>query len=97
MLQMILDTLSAFTPQVTPQVAPQVGELLAAMRGEMSREVLQSVLGLRDRKSFRERYLRPALDADLIEMTLPAKPSSRLQQYRLTEKGRRFLADQAIK
>lgn len=95
MLQMILDTLSVFTPQVAPQVTPQVGELLAAMRAEMSREVLQAALGLRDRKSFRERYLRPALDAGLIEMTLPAKPSSRLQQYRLTEKGRRFLADQA--
>jgi DNA-binding PadR family transcriptional regulator len=28
-------------------------------------------------------------------MTIPAKPSSRLQKYRLTEKGRRVLADQA--
>ena len=65
------------------------------MRAEMSREVLQSALGLRDRKSFRERYLRPALDGGLIEMTLPDKPSSRLQKYRLSEKGRQFLADQA--
>lgn len=86
---MILETISSVTPQVTPQV----GELLAALRTEMSREALQSALGLRDRKSFREKYLRPALDAGLIEMTLPAKPSSRLQKYRLSEKGLRFVAD----
>lgn len=82
---MILETISSVTPQV--------GELLAALRTEMSREALQSALGLRDRKSFREKYLRPALDAGLIEMTLPAKPSSRLQKYRLSEKGLRFVAD----
>jgi hypothetical protein len=61
----------------------------------MSREAMQSALGLKDRKSFRERYLGPALAEGLVEMTIPAKPSSRLQKYRLTEKGRRVLADQA--
>ena len=45
-----------------------------------------------DRKSFRERYLKPALDEGLIEMTIPEKPNSRLQKYRLTDKGRRWLA-----
>ncbi|WP_349304640.1 Fic family protein [Halomonas sp. ATBC28] len=29
----------------------------------------------------------------LIKMTLPEKPNSRLQQYRLTLKGQRFLQD----
>ena len=77
-----------------PIFTPQVGELLAAIRAEMSREALQAVLGLKDRKSFRERYLGPALAEGLVEMTLPGKPSSRLQKYRLTEKGRQFLADQ---
>ncbi len=63
----------------------------------MSREALQSALGLKDRKSFRERYLGPALEDGLIEMTRPAKPRSRLQKYRLTEKGRQLLAGQAKK
>jgi len=49
----------------------------------MSRDELQSVLSLNDRKSFRERYLKPALEAGLIEMTLPDKPKSPLQCYRL--------------
>ncbi len=54
----------------------------------MSRDALQAALGLRDRKSFRERYLRPALAGGLIEMTSPDKPNRRLQRYRLTERGR---------
>ncbi len=88
MLQMILDTITASAPQVTPHVTPQVSELLATISGEMSREALQAALGLLDRKSFRERYLKPALVAGLIEMTIPDKPNSRLQKYRLTDKGR---------
>lgn len=92
MLRMILDTVTTTAPQVSPQVSPQVGELLAAIRGEMGREALQSALGLSDRKSFRERYLKPALTDGLIEMTIPDKPNSRLQKYRLTDKGRQWLA-----
>ena len=82
-----------FVPQVSPQVTPQVGELLATIHGEMSREMLQAALGLADRKSFRERYLQPALADGLIEMTIPDKPNSRLQQYRLTEKGQLHLVN----
>ncbi len=87
MSQMILDAIQV-TPQVTLQVTPQVEELLAVLQGEMTREQLQGLLGLSDRKSFRERYLHPALQAGLIEMTLPDKPNSRLQKYRLIDRGR---------
>jgi len=82
MLVRILDTISQFTPQDGPQVTPQVKLMLDRMKGEMSREELQQMLGLQDRKSFRERYLKPALEAGLIEMTLPDKPNSKLQKYR---------------
>jgi len=92
MLRMILDAVTTSAPQVTPQVTPQVGELLAVIAGEMGRETLQAVLSLSDRKSFRERYLKPALANGLIEMTIPDKPNSRLQKYRLTDKGRQWLA-----
>ncbi|ORJ61634.1 Fic family protein [Geothermobacter hydrogeniphilus] len=91
MLRMILAAVSVSVPQDAPQVSPQVSKLLTVIRGEMSREALQSVLGLSDRKSFRRRYLLPALADGLIEMTLPDKPNSRLQQYRLTDKGRQWL------
>ncbi len=49
-----------------------------------------ATLGLSDRKSFSERYLRPALAQGLLEMTVPDKPRSRMQQYRLTEAGIRL-------
>ena len=50
----------------------------------MSRAELMDALGLRDRRHFARAYLQPCLDAGLIEMTLPDKPRSRTQQYRLT-------------
>ncbi|ACL03774.1 filamentation induced by cAMP protein Fic [Desulfatibacillum aliphaticivorans] len=87
MLKMIQKAVASAVPQVTPQVTPQVGRLLRIMQGAMTREELQQALGLSDRKSFRERYLKPALEAGLIKMTIPDKPSSRLQKYRLTNKG----------
>jgi len=82
MLERILDTVSQATPQEAPQVTPQVKLLLDGMKGVMSRDELQSMLGLQDRKSFRERYLKPALEAGMIEMTHPDKPNSKLQKYR---------------
>jgi len=91
MLKMILNGLSSDTPQVAPPVTPQVKRLLEVIQGEMTRAALQSALGLQDRKSFRERYLNPALAAELIEMTIPDKPNSRLQKYRQTNKGRCWL------
>jgi Fic family protein len=93
MLRMILDAVTTAAPQVAPQVSPQVSQLLAMMQGEMTRETLQSILGLQDRKSFRERYLKPALAEGLIEMTIPEKPNSRLQKYRLTGKGQKWLQE----
>jgi len=94
MLRMILDALSSAAPQVEPQVTPQVRRLLEAMRGEMGRDQLQDALDLRDRKSFRQRYLKPALAEKLIEMTIPGKPNSRLQKYRLTDKGQLWMKEQ---
>jgi hypothetical protein len=44
---------------------------------------------LKDDEHFRKAYLLPAIEAHLIEMTIPDKPRSRSQsKYRLTENGR---------
>ena len=97
--------LEAVTPEVTPEVTPQVPRkypastpqvvavLRAAESGELSREQLQSATGIRDREHFRKTYLLPALEDGLIEMTIPDKPTSGLQKYRLTAAGRAMLAD----
>ena len=58
----------------------------------MSRQDLQARIGLKHDEHFRLTYLQPTLAAGLIERTLPDKPNSRLQKYRLTPKGRAWLA-----
>jgi len=89
------------TPQATPQVTPQVGprtpevtpegtpevRLLEIMEGEMSRQALQSATGLKDAEHFRKAYLLPALESGLVEMTIPEKPQSSKQRYRITSLG----------
>jgi ATP-dependent DNA helicase RecG len=76
------------TDQDTDQVTDQVAGLLWIMDGEMSRRSIQKALNLAHLPHFREAYLSPALAAGLVEMTLPDRPNSRLQKYRLTKKGR---------
>ena len=82
----VLDAPGANDPD---DITPHVRRLLEVLSGEMSGQELQEALGLRDRKSFRERYVTPALQAGLIEMTVPDKPNSRLQKYRPTDRGNR--------
>jgi len=76
------------TGEVAGQVSDELRRILAILRKEMSRQEIQAALALRGRENFEARYLKPALEADLVERTIPAKPNSRLQKYRLTEKGR---------
>ena len=83
--------ISEITSQVTGQVTGQVMKLLSIMNGDMSRSEMQKMLGLKHRDSFVESYLQPALESELVSMTLPDKPNSRLQKYRLTDKGRALL------
>jgi len=88
MLQAILDTLKQLpTPEVMPEVTPEVKKLLLAVSGAMTRQEIQKKLKLKDEKNFRENYQQPAVTLGLIEMTVPDKPNSRLQKYRLTGKG----------
>ncbi|MFZ0242252.1 MAG: hypothetical protein WAL90_11460 [Desulfobacterales bacterium] len=91
MLRMIMDAVSTSTPEVTPDVTPEV-RLLSAFTGEMTRQQLKAALGLKDDEHFRKAYLLPALKAGLIEMTIPDKPRSSRQKYRLTGKGQDRLA-----
>jgi hypothetical protein len=78
------------TAQDTAQDTAQVRELIMNIEGEMNREEIQKKLKLTHRENFRKFYLKPAIDAGLIEMTIPGKPKSRHQKYRLTDKGKRI-------
>ena len=75
------------TIQDTIQVNMQVKNLIDVLENEMDRQELQKRLSLINRDNFRKNYLKPALEQGFIEMTIPGKPNSRLQKYRLTHKG----------
>jgi ATP-dependent DNA helicase RecG len=76
--------------EVTGEVA---GMLKVLFEKPLTRTEIQAALGLKGQANFRVRYLEPGLKTHLVEMTIPEKPNSRLQKYRLTEKGRALLAD----
>lgn len=81
------------TPPVAPPVTPPVLALLKllAEAGDLANAEIRERMQLKDRTHVRERYIEPALTQGLIEYTLPDKPSSRLQKYRLTVTGRALL------
>ena len=84
------------TDQVTHQVNDQVNDqgkkLLRALKtGEKSGKELIKELKLKHKPTFRMNYLKPAIEADLIELTIPEKPKSRFQKYRSTKKGHEIL------
>lgn len=85
-LQMILDAIvaSSTNDQDTVQVSDQVKRLIENMeQREYSLSELISLLGLSHRASFQKNSLNPALEAGLIQRTLPDKPKSPKQKYKL--------------
>jgi ATP-dependent DNA helicase RecG len=52
---------------------------------------LMVVVGRTNKTKFRDQLLNPLLNIGYIEMTIPDKPRSSKQKYRLTEKGRNLL------
>lgn len=71
-------------------VTEQVKELIRVFDQEMDREEIQTKLDLSHRENFRSNYLKPALEQGFVEMTIPDKPNSRLQEYRLTILGKQL-------
>lgn len=86
MLQTILEAVREAGTAI-PEVTPEVVMLIKSLKGELSRMELMRKLRLKDEKNFRVTYLKPALEAGFVERTIPDKPTSRLQKYRLTDTG----------
>jgi ATP-dependent DNA helicase RecG len=83
------------------QSTPEDGTTLALSRHQV--EILRkcqqnkalldliAITGRSDRTKFRHQVLNPLIDMGLVEMTIPDKPRSSKQKYRLTTKGRQIL------
>jgi ATP-dependent DNA helicase RecG len=63
-------------------------ELLGYLIEERTISELMEFVGRRNRTKFRDQVLSPLIQTGLVEMTLPEKPRSSKQRYRLTGKGR---------
>ena len=90
MLNSIVSAIEDFcnTDPVNDPVSDPVKNLLNVLKkGALSSGEIRERLNLKHRQSFRENYLHPALEQQIIERTIPDKPNSRLQKYRLTTKG----------
>jgi predicted HTH transcriptional regulator len=76
--------------QVADQATDQVKALLSVMINEHNRSELMDFLNLSHNHTFRQNYLHPAIEKGLIELTIPDKPNSSKQKYRLTAKGKQL-------
>ena len=88
LLQVILDTLQNTTVVGNDEVEEQKDPLVDTLREAIGKDTLSATeimkrLGLSHRPTFRQNYLNPALSHGVIEMTIPDKPNSRNQKYRL--------------
>ena len=80
--------------QIGTKLAPSRHQV-AIIRNCLSEKTisdLMKVLGRSDRTKFRNQVLKPLLEAGWLEMTIPDKPTSSKQKYRLTARGRNLLA-----
>jgi len=57
---------------------------------EMKSAEIQELMELKNREHFKNIYLNPAIEQDFIELTIPDKPTSPNQKYRLTQKGKQL-------
>ena len=79
----ILDDVSAQVSADNEQLSEYLKRLLEVMEYDVpyTSNTLMGKLGLKSKEGFRRNYLRPAIDMNLIRMTIPDKPNSRNQRY----------------
>ena len=79
----ILDDISIQISEENEQLSEYIKRLLEVMEYDIpyTSNVLMDKLGLKSKEGFRRNYLRPAVDMNLVRMTIPDKPNSRNQRY----------------
>ncbi len=78
---------------VTKSVTKLVTKLIPLvdnLNTEKTRAEMMDILQLSNQSKNYNAYIKPLLKNGIIEMTEPDKPTSSLQRYRLTEKGKKL-------
>lgn len=79
----ILDDISNQIGEENELLSEYIKKMLAVMEYDIpyTSKAIMEKLGLKSKEGFRRNYLRPAIDMNLIRMTIPDKPNSRNQRY----------------
>ena len=79
----ILYDISIQSSEDNEQLSEYIKKLLHVMEYDVpyTSKTLMEKLDLKSKEGFRRNYLRPAIDRNLIRMTIPDKPNSRNQRY----------------
>lgn len=79
----ILDDISVQISDDSEQLSEHIKRLLVVMEYDVpyTSTALMEKLGLKSKEGFRRNYLHPAVELNLIRMTIPDKPNSRNQRY----------------
>lgn len=85
MLDVILKAITDIVNDTTEHynhLSVQINKLMQVLETfPQSAQELMDKLGLKSREGFRKNYLNPAIEAGLVGMTIPDKPTSKSQMY----------------
>ena len=85
--------------KTTPEVRTKLGlsrdqvKIIDKVKKSQGITELMAVTGRKNRTKFRDQVLRPLINTGLVEMTIPDKPRSSKQKYRLTSAGEKVLKE----
>ena len=79
----ILEEILLRADEQDEHVTEYVKKLLNVMEYEVpyTSTALMEKLGLKSKETFRKNYMNPAMELQLVQMTIPEKPKSRNQRY----------------
>ena len=80
----VLEEISTQINEDSEQLSDCVRKLLDVMEYDVAyaSNQLMEKLELKSREGFRRNYLKPALELNLVSMTIPDKPNSKNQRYK---------------